>query len=479
MTTPLPWRIFIATPGDLVDERALVRRTIDEWNSRQTEMEIEYEVVGWESVRGTARRPQDEINDLISECHFLIALFKGKWGSEPGGSWGYTSGTEEELFTGLLELGQPEQPMRDIWVGFFESESSDSNITNLKAQLVDQHLMMFEALKGGLDLKQKLTERLDGWSDKTGKKTARHVELTSSSGSEMLKAAKLRLNGEKLIDLGQIDAGMASLKEAAAIGGPAEDLNYAKFLARTGDLDSAFKYTEFAIRKTTTGFSLHSPLAAEAFAAQAGIYRRRGDHRKAVAQLEQALTLLGEDDLRSLEVRCRILDEIGLSEVKLKNVEVARGRFAEALAVRRDGASARDIAQSLVNLARLAVAEDELGAAWSHCDEGMNILAGSPSSSLHANLEVLASQIKLRQNLPEKALQHALNSRILNQQFGNTNGEAISLLLIAQCHRALRQFNLAVEAGKECLVINEENGNAYGAEQAQWQIDEARNQVSK
>ena len=63
---------------------------------------------GWERVRGTARRPQEAINELIGESHFLIGLFKASWGSEPGSPRGYASGTEEELFTGLLELGRAE-----------------------------------------------------------------------------------------------------------------------------------------------------------------------------------------------------------------------------------------------------------------------------------------------------------------------------------------------------------------------------------
>jgi len=62
-----------------------------------------YEVVGWDRVRGTARRSQEAINELISESHFVLTLFKSFWESEPGSPWGYTSSTEEELFTGLLD----------------------------------------------------------------------------------------------------------------------------------------------------------------------------------------------------------------------------------------------------------------------------------------------------------------------------------------------------------------------------------------
>jgi integrase len=103
MTDALPLRIFLASPGDIADEREVVRLCVDEHRERgKDQSSVAYEVVGWERVRGTARRPQEAINELISESHFLIVLFKGSWGSEPGSPWGYSSGTEEELFTGLL-----------------------------------------------------------------------------------------------------------------------------------------------------------------------------------------------------------------------------------------------------------------------------------------------------------------------------------------------------------------------------------------
>ena len=101
MADALPLRIFLASPGDLAKEREVVRACVDEHRARRKGVsDVAYEVVGWERVRGTARRPQEAINELIGESHFLIALFKGSWGSEPGSPWGYTSGTEEELFMG-------------------------------------------------------------------------------------------------------------------------------------------------------------------------------------------------------------------------------------------------------------------------------------------------------------------------------------------------------------------------------------------
>ena len=155
MVDALPLRIFQASPGDLRDEREVVRACVDEYNTRRRGgSNVTYEVVGWERVRGTARRPQEAINELIAESHFLVALFKKSWGSEPGSPWGYTSGTEEELFTGLLELGRAEQPMRDVWVAFLDHPSPADQIVNLRQQMSRRHSMMYESIADIRELKE-------------------------------------------------------------------------------------------------------------------------------------------------------------------------------------------------------------------------------------------------------------------------------------------------------------------------------------
>src|SRR4051794_26792352 len=248
MNDALPLRIFLASPGDLRAEREAVRACVDEHNARRRgESNVAYEVVGWERVRGTARRPQEAINELIGESHFLVALFKGSWGSEPGSPWGYTSGSEEELFTGLLELGRPEQPMRDVWVAFLAHSSPAEQIVKLRGQMSRHHVVMYESIADIRELRTKLTERLEGWEALAGSKVLRYVDLLPSSGKNVLRAANLRLRGEKLVDLGQAEAGRAALQEAAVLGGPPEQLAYARFLARHGELDEAHAATQRAI----------------------------------------------------------------------------------------------------------------------------------------------------------------------------------------------------------------------------------------
>jgi tetratricopeptide (TPR) repeat protein len=338
VTTSLPLRIFLATPGDLDDERQVVKNTVEEHNRRRRgATNVVFEVVGWEQVRGTARRPQDAINELISESHFMIVMFKEKWGSEPGSPWGYTSGTEEELFTGLLELGLSDQPMRDVWVTFMSHATPQERVTRLKEQMVRDHPLLFEATAGLRELKEKLSERLGSWEHMAGVKRPRQIELISSTGREMLKAAKLRIAGEKLIDLGQPAVGRASLAEAAAIGGPVENLAYAQLLARQGELDAAFESTQTAIDQCLQGASdLYSNLTAEAVAAQAGVLRRQGKTNDAVGRLRHALTLLIEEDEFTNRIRSRILDDLGIALQSLNELEPAARAVSEALEIRKN-----------------------------------------------------------------------------------------------------------------------------------------------
>jgi len=190
---------------------------------------------------------------------------------------------------------------------------------------------LYESIAGIRELKEKLAGRLEGWETAAGSKVARHIDLLPSSGRDVLRAASLRLHGEKLVDLGQADAGRRALKEAAVLGGPVEHLAYAKFLARHGDLEEAHASTQRAIDHFAAGTSyLYSPLAAEAFTAQAGVLRRQGRDVDAIGRLEQALTLLDERDAYGQRVRCRILDDLGLAHQKTGDLASARHNFEAA-----------------------------------------------------------------------------------------------------------------------------------------------------
>jgi tetratricopeptide (TPR) repeat protein len=470
---PLPLRIFVASPGDLMSERMAIRQCVDEHNARAIgTASPKFEVVGWESVRGTARRPQEAINELIQECHYLVALFKKSWGSEPGSPWGYTSGTEEELFTGFLNLGQDEHPMRDVWVAFVSDSEPAPQIRALREQMSHRHAVMYETLADLPELKAKFTDRLNGWSAIT-QKSPRHIDLVPTSGKDVLRAASLCRDGKKLVELGIPEQGLDKLREASALGGPPENLAYAKFLARQGRLDDAKAVIQTAIDYFTTGPGpLNSPLAAEAFAEQAGILRRQGRDVDAIGRLEQALGLSNEADPFAKVVRCRILDELGLAYQKTGEIDRARNCFNTSLDIRNEVDDNIGVGQSLVNLARLDVAANDMDTALNRADAALARLGEVPPSALHANAHVLRAQVLIRLGRAEEAISNTLKAISLNEQFGNVRGAAIAHYVAAQCYRAAGDIGNARMHATESMALNESMGNASGRDKARWILDQ-------
>lgn len=469
MVDSLPLRIFLASPGDLDNERTIVNSCVEEFNAlNKTKYSEKFEVVGWEQVRGTARRPQEAINELIRESHFLIVLFKESWGSEPGSPWGYTSGTEEELFTGLLELGQPDQPMRDIWVAFVDCPSPDIQIEVLRKQMAQSHSMMYETIANSRELKEKLGNRLEGWAKSAESKVPKHINLTSSSGKDVLKPSRLRLDGEKLIELGQTSSGKALLEKAAALGGPVEFLAYAKFLSRHGELEKANTFIQEAIVYFSEETSrLYSPLAAEAFAEQAGVLRRQGRDIEAIGRLEHALTLLKESNSYTEKVRCWILDALGHAYRKTGNLPIARKKFEIASDLRRKSQEELGECQSLVNLARIDLETNDLDSAAKNATKVLMVLQGMPPTALYANALTLSAEILLKQRQVDKGILDAQHAVALNRQLANRYGEAISLYVLAECYRESGDKNEAEKHARDCLQLNQSMENKFGIQRAE------------
>lgn len=89
-------RVFIASPGDLNEERKVFRDAIDELNKiKCTQMGLHLEALGWEDTLPGRGRPQEIINDDIRRCD-LFVLILWKWWGTPTGS--YSSGSEEEFY---------------------------------------------------------------------------------------------------------------------------------------------------------------------------------------------------------------------------------------------------------------------------------------------------------------------------------------------------------------------------------------------
>ena len=79
--------VFIASPGDVQEERAIVREVCASLNRRPTigdNFGILFTPVGWEDAFPSAGRPQEIINRLVKECDVFVCIFHKRFGTPTG-----------------------------------------------------------------------------------------------------------------------------------------------------------------------------------------------------------------------------------------------------------------------------------------------------------------------------------------------------------------------------------------------------------
>ncbi len=99
--------VMIASPGDVADEREIIRSIIHDWNDVNAEASaVVLAAVGWEthSSPELGTRPQELINKrVLKNCDLLIGVFWTRLGTPTGKS---QSGTVEEIEE-HVEAGKP------------------------------------------------------------------------------------------------------------------------------------------------------------------------------------------------------------------------------------------------------------------------------------------------------------------------------------------------------------------------------------
>lgn len=87
--------VFLASPGDLADERRVVREVVDKINRIVSQpLGWQIELRGWEDTLPGSGRPQELINKDVDSCDLFLGILWRRWGSSTGK---YFSGFEEEF----------------------------------------------------------------------------------------------------------------------------------------------------------------------------------------------------------------------------------------------------------------------------------------------------------------------------------------------------------------------------------------------
>ncbi len=167
--------LFIASPGDVKEERKIVRNVCEELN-KSTLLRpygICFHAIGWEEVIPSAGRPQEIINKLVDECDFFVCIFHKRFGSPTGKE---EAGTLEEFLIAYDSWKSLKKPH----VMFYFKEvmiSSKKDLENeqiqkvfyLKDKIEQENLLLYSEFSTPEEFKEKIKDHLEKWTVENSK----------------------------------------------------------------------------------------------------------------------------------------------------------------------------------------------------------------------------------------------------------------------------------------------------------------------
>jgi hypothetical protein len=155
-------KVFLASPGDLSEERKAAKLVVDEFNALLAEeFGYQVELVGWEDTVSIFGRPQATINRELERCELFVGLMWKHWGTPPDVSGPYTSGFEEEFKISVerrLSDGHPEISLlfKEIVPEFLRDPGDElKKVLAFKSKLIAEKTIYFENFLNTRDFETK------------------------------------------------------------------------------------------------------------------------------------------------------------------------------------------------------------------------------------------------------------------------------------------------------------------------------------
>jgi tetratricopeptide (TPR) repeat protein len=189
------YKIFVASPGGLEDERKVFRDVINSYNDTEAiPRGAHFVPVGWEITLRGVGRAQEKINDEVRQCDFFVLLLWDRWGTPTGSSKHHTSGTEEEYDVAWDCYNDSKRAMREIIV-FFKA------VTPRQLSDPGEQLLRVLNFKKKLEAEKKLFfdtfDDTSAFGDKFRKYLALWMRLHESDEPAKVKVPSLPIAGSK------------------------------------------------------------------------------------------------------------------------------------------------------------------------------------------------------------------------------------------------------------------------------------------
>lgn len=149
------YRIFIATPGGLSEERQRFRKVVERFSRGFSgSSDVVFEPVGWEETIGGVGRPQAVINEDLKKCDYAVFVLHDRWGTPTEAE--YISGFEEEW--ALAQALYNDNKIRNIAIYFKE-------VDNAKLADPGNQLKSVLAFKNKIEIEKRYLYKIYGSAD--------------------------------------------------------------------------------------------------------------------------------------------------------------------------------------------------------------------------------------------------------------------------------------------------------------------------
>ena len=163
------YNVFIASPGDVQEERRVVREVCRQMNDDELvrSYRISLRTVGWEDAFPAAGRAQEIINRLVDDCDIFVCLFHKRFGTPSGKA---DSGTFEEFLLAYDSWKTLNKPHIMFYFKDVQITSSKDfgdpqlkKVIDLREKIEADQLLLFGTCAAAGDFRNKFTEHLKRW----------------------------------------------------------------------------------------------------------------------------------------------------------------------------------------------------------------------------------------------------------------------------------------------------------------------------
>jgi tetratricopeptide (TPR) repeat protein len=485
------YRIFIASPSGLDEERKAFCGTIEEYNRCDSiARNVQFIPIGWEETLGGVRRPQGIINDEVRKCDYFVMILYDRWGTSPGqnGNKKYSSGTEEEYHVAMECFKDTKFPMRQIVI-FFKSVDerrlSDpgeqlQKVLDFRKKLESEKTHLFHVCDTVNSFTIWLRRYLAQWvrDDESGntakiKHPVAPYDETAAKAKDISKLEPpekisepledkfegLLKKAEELADNGKITEAEITYSEAVVRSNSPVVINaYGNFLSRLGRLGQAE-----VMHKRVMEISQNikdKELESIACGNLGLIYQTRGDLVKAEEMLNKALEI--DKKISDQEGMARDYGNLGVIYGIRGDLDKAEKMFNKILEIHKKLDNQEGMARDYGNLGLIYKTRGDLNKAEEMYKKSLEISEAKgmmeSTSNQYGNLGVIyimRGDLDKAEEMHKKALE-------IDERMNNQVGMADDYGNLGVVYITRGELDKAEEMHKKTLEINEKIGRLEG-----------------